>query len=92
MLISVVQEDTMQQWGNNLQQEEATMIKEEVVVDLEEMTLEAEADGTMEEAMMATVPTTGTIPTSKITLITNRIHHKQQSSILPKILNAEQKN
>ena len=49
MIISVIQEDTMQQWGNNLQEEEAMMTKEEVDVDLEEMTLKAEADGTTEE-------------------------------------------
>ena len=82
----------MQQWGDNLQEKEVMTIKEEVDMDLEEMTLEAEADGTTEEAMIATVPTTETIPTMRTTMMTCNICHKQQSSVPPKISNAEQKN
>ena len=70
-----------------------TMIKEEVDVDLEETltALKAEADGATEDAMIATVSTTGTIPTARTTTTMNKIHHKQPSNISPKILKAEQK-
>ena len=83
--------------GRNLQEEEAMitmMFKEEVVVDLEEtlMALEAEADGATECTTTMAAPTTGKVPTTRMTTMTSKVHYKQPSNVPPRISNAEQKN